>query len=328
MKTKFSSLNSPKSYAIFVRSSFGDLLMVDPLIKYIKELNLENKIDLFVEVKIAPLVEFMEHINNYYSLPSKGNKYFFFTYFGLKFRKNKYDISIAAKTGTGSANGYFQFMLGASKKISYVSKPNKWTDKLINCPIDYKEEIYDNQHYALSVLNLLNPNLQSIDESLFPKLININKSQINSNPRILISLSNNRNSCLLKNIKIASIFNKLFKEFKFEAVISVLKTDHHLALDLKNQLNLKSTIYLTPILRDYLKLIKSVDICFLGEGGSMHMAAALGVPQVVLFGETSKVTWSPLSLKATVIKDKSNVNNIPEEVVFETLKSKLIELKI
>ena len=28
------------------------------------------------------------------------------------------------------------------------------------------------------------------------------------------------------------------------------------------------------------------------------------------------------------IKDKSNVNNIPEEVVFETLKSKLIELKI
>jgi ADP-heptose:LPS heptosyltransferase len=91
---------------------------------------------------------------------------------------------------------------------------------------------------------------------------------------------------------------------------------------------LKSTIYLTPILRDYLKLIKSVDICFLGEGGSMHMAAALGVPQVVLFGETSKVTWSPLSLKATVIKDKSNVNNIPEEVVFETLKSKLIELKI
>ena len=155
MGSKLSSLNSPQSYAIVVRSSYGDLLMVDPLIKYIKKLNYENKIDLFVEDKNANLIEFMEHINNHYLLPSKGNKYFFFTYFGLKYRKNKYDISIAAKTGTGSANGYFQFMLGASIQIAYVSKPKTWTDKLINYPIDYEENIYEKQHYALSVLKLL-----------------------------------------------------------------------------------------------------------------------------------------------------------------------------
>ena len=41
----------PKSFAIFVRSSYGDLLMVDPLIKYIKQLNTDNKITLFVEDK-------------------------------------------------------------------------------------------------------------------------------------------------------------------------------------------------------------------------------------------------------------------------------------
>ena len=41
----------PKSYAIFVRSSYGDLLMVDPLIKYIKQVNTNNKITLFVEDK-------------------------------------------------------------------------------------------------------------------------------------------------------------------------------------------------------------------------------------------------------------------------------------
>ena len=36
----------PKSFAIFVRSSYGDLLMVDPLIKYIKQLNSEDIITL------------------------------------------------------------------------------------------------------------------------------------------------------------------------------------------------------------------------------------------------------------------------------------------
>tara|TARA_B100000929_G_scaffold129588_1_gene102615 strand:+ start:192 stop:419 length:228 start_codon:yes stop_codon:yes gene_type:complete len=42
----------PKSFAIFVRSSYGDLLVVDPLIKYIKQLNTDNKITLFVEDKL------------------------------------------------------------------------------------------------------------------------------------------------------------------------------------------------------------------------------------------------------------------------------------
>ena len=106
-----------KSFAIFVRSSYGDLLMTDPLIKYIKSLNINNKITLFVEDKNFQLIEFMENINSFYKIPSRGNKYLFFIFYGLKYRKNKYDISIAAKTGTGSANGFFQYMLGAKKQI-------------------------------------------------------------------------------------------------------------------------------------------------------------------------------------------------------------------
>ena len=100
-----------KSFAIFVRSSYGDLLMVDPLIKYIKQLNTNNKITLFVEDKNAQLIEFMENIDNFYQIPSKGNKYLFFIFFGLKYRKNKYDVSIAAKTGVGSTNGFFPYIL-------------------------------------------------------------------------------------------------------------------------------------------------------------------------------------------------------------------------
>ena len=313
----------PKSYAIFVRSSYGDLLMVDPLIKYIKQVNTNNKITLFVEDKNLQLIEFMENIDYFYTIPSKGNKYLIFTLFGLKYRKNKYDISIAAKTGVGSENGFFPYMLGAKKQISYISKTKTWTDKLVNNPIIYSEKIYHSQHYALGVLQLLDSKATKVPHYLYPKL----KSQINKNnnlqPKILISVSNNRDSCLLKNNEIAIIINKLSKKFKFDIYLSPLKIDYDKALNLKKKITPKSTIKLTPRLNGYIELMKSMGLCFFGEGGGMHIAAALGVHQVALFGHTSKITWSPLSKIATVLDDKSNVNNIPSGKILEALENKL-----
>ena len=312
-----------KSFAIFVRSSYGDLLMTDPLIKYIKSLNINNKITLFVEDKNFQLVEFMENINSFYKIPSRGNKYLFFIFYGLKYRKNKYDVSIAAKTGVGSANGFFPYMLGAKKQISYVSINKTWTDMLVNCPITYSEEIYHSQHYALGVLQLLDSKLTKIPHSLYPKL----KSQVNAGnnlkTKLLISVSNNRESCRLNNETTASIINTLSKEFQFDIHISTLKSDYDIAANLKKKIIQHSIINPTPLLKDFIKLMNAMDICLFGEGGSMHIAAALGVPQVVLFGFTSSTTWAPLSNTATVLNDKSNVNNIPKNQILEALKTKL-----
>ena len=310
-----------KSFAIFVRSSYGDLLMTDPLIKYIKSLNINNKITLFVEDKNFQLIEFMENINSFYKIPSRGNKYLFFIFYGLKYRKNKYDVSIAAKTGVGSANGFFPYMLGAKKQISYVSKNKTWTDMLVNCPITYSEEIYHSQHYALGVLQLLDSKLTKIPHSLYPKL----KSQVNAGnnlkTKLLISVSNNRESCRLNNETTASIINTLSKEFQFDIHISTLKSDYDIAVNLKKKIIQHSIINPTPLLKDFIKLMNAMDICLFGEGGSMHIAAALGVPQVVLFGFTSSTTWAPLSNTATVLNDKSNVNNIPKNQILEALKN-------
>jgi ADP-heptose:LPS heptosyltransferase len=325
MKTITKTSNLGKSYAIFVRSSYGDLLMTDPLIKYIKSLHQDNQISLFVEEKNAQLVEFMEYIDNFFIIPSKGNKYIFFIYYGLKYRKNNYDISIAAKTGVGSANGFFQFFLGAKKRISYVLRNRFWTDKLVNLPVEYSESIYEKQHYALSVLQLLNKEFKEIPEFFYPKLnLKIDKKDNNNNnKKLLISVSNNRETCLLNNESIAYIVNDLSREFELSIYISAIQSDYHLAADLQSNINCHSKIYITPLLKDYLYLLKSVDLCFFGEGGSMHMAAALEIPQVVLFGETSITTWSPLSKFATVLGNKSNVNNIPNNVILHALKNKL-----
>lgn len=315
-----------KSYAIFVRNSYGDLLMTDPLIKYIKQLNHENEITLFVDDKNFQLVEFMENINSYYIIPSKGNKYLLFIYFGLKYRKNKYDISIAAKTGVGSSNGFFQFFLGAKHRISYVLVNRRWTDRLLNCPVEYSEDLYENQHYALSVLQLLDNKILTIPKTLHPKLNTESNSGVMIRPQLLISVSNNRSKSLLSNSKIASIINKLGIYFDFDIYISCLDSDIDRAIILQSKITQKSIVKSSSTLEKFISLLKEIDICFLGDGGSMHIAAALGIHQVVLFGETSEITWAPITEKAIILRDALNVNNIPENQIFDALKKKLIKV--
>ncbi len=316
------NLSQPKSFALFVRSAYGDLLMVAPLINFIKQQNVDHKITLFVEDKNVQLVEFMENIDAYYQIPSKGNKYLLYALHGFKYRKNKYDISIAAKTGTGTANGFFPYMLGAKIRISYVSDKKRWTDWMVNYPVYYDNSTYHKQHYALGILHLLYKNINYIPKEIYPKLKNIvsKKTEVAT---ILVSVSNNRNTSQLKNSTIAKIINQLNRTNNILIYISTLEDDIKKSTNLQSLLNCKSAIKITHSLKKYLTLIDSVDLCFIGDGGGMHMTAALGVNQVVLFGHTSVLTWGPLSDKATVLSDKSDVNNIPIEQIISALKVKL-----
>lgn len=317
-------LDTKKTYALLVRSSYGDLLMTAPLINYIRKINQSNRIALFVEEKNAQLVPFMQNVDEFHVLPSKGNKYFQFIFYGLKYRRKKFDISIAAKTGVGSANGFFPFFLGAKNRISYVKSKKTWTDRLVNQAIVYNENIYHNQHYSLSVLQLLNPLATKVDKCLYPKINSpVGSSLKNNNIRVFTSVSNNRSSCTLDLDTLSIIINSLAKRYQFDVVISAMANDIEQAKKLQNKLLSKSMVQLSPNIADLLTLLKSVDLCFIGEGGVMHMAAALDIEQVVLFGHTSPTTWAPLSDKAIVLSDKESVNLIPKNLILSALDKKL-----
>ena len=107
----------------------------------------------------------------------------------------------------------------------------------------------------------------------------------------------------------------------------LLENDVKKANELQSLLDFKSSIKLTDSFKDYLALIDSVDLCFLGDGGGMHMAAALEINQVVLFGQTSTTTWSPLSDKAIILSDESDVNNIPAHQILSALQSSIRKIE-
>jgi heptosyltransferase II len=55
-------------------------------------------------------------------------------------------------------------------------------------------------------------------------------------------------------------------------------------------------------------LLKESDLLITNDSGPMHLAAALDVPQLAIFGSTSEIATGPLSNKATVIKHPVDCN--------------------
>jgi heptosyltransferase-3 len=72
----------------------------------------------------------------------------------------------------------------------------------------------------------------------------------------------------------------------------------------------------TPDLGELIAAVSVCDFVLCTDGGLMHIAAALDIPQVVLFGETSVMHWAPVSEKCTLLRRGGRVDQISvEEVV-------------
>jgi ADP-heptose:LPS heptosyltransferase len=59
---------------------------------------------------------------------------------------------------------------------------------------------------------------------------------------------------------------------------------------------------------------------FLGnDSGPAHMAAAFGVPVVVLFGISDPTVWAPWRVEAEVLTAESSIQAIPADRVLQSL---------
>jgi ADP-heptose:LPS heptosyltransferase len=72
----------------------------------------------------------------------------------------------------------------------------------------------------------------------------------------------------------------------------------------------------TPTLNELVAAVSLSDFVLSPDGGLIHIAAALGVPQVALFGSADPRQWAPVNEKARVLHRDGGADRISvEEVV-------------
>jgi ADP-heptose:LPS heptosyltransferase len=326
-----------KRIAIISRSAYGDLIAADVLMQHCCTKAPHAKITLFVDGKNATLLPYLQHYDNAVILPTRGNKYLYLLRAALKNRKQKFDLAISDKGSPSRMINLFLWALGAKDSIAY--RENNWHGKLINCGVDFDPNLKGSCHHAAEILNLVIPNCREVPKKYYPKLsipkniLTKSEPKINQalsvfkkkpGPLILISTSNNREDATLGVARHAQILNTLYKKQPCKIVISYLEKNTQEAMALTKELKAPTLPLFTNNFADFMVLLKNVDLVFVGEGGIMHLATALGKKTLGLFGRSSLASWEPLGKYALYLADKEDVKKISVEKIIGKLRDLIL----
>jgi ADP-heptose:LPS heptosyltransferase len=302
-----------KEIAFVRRNGLGDLLMAMPLLSLCRERIPQAKVVLFVDERNAPLAAYLEGVDEVAVISQAGGKPWGLLRTALKFRSRHFDLAISAKPTPMRQVNLFLRLLGARQRRAYVGPG--WDRWLINDPVQKSGE---GAHHALQTLRLLEPELREVPRHLYPQL----KGQFSPPPgfRLLVSVTNRRLGSLLDLERCAAVVNAVHaRKPGFSVVICGEPFDRSRAQALQQLLTVPSEVVIPDGFDPFLRLLGSCHAAFVGDGGIMHLMAALDRPQLVLFGGTRVAEWAPLSDRAKILADPHNVNFISQEAMVESL---------
>ncbi|MDP1835877.1 MAG: glycosyltransferase family 9 protein [Chlamydiales bacterium] len=305
-----------QNIAIIRRNGLGDLLCAMPLVSYCRKQAPNAEITLFVDRRNAPLTPYLKGFDEIHVF-TRGNKYLAACLAGFKHRGKSFDIAIAAKPTPMKLMSFSLFALGAEKRIAVTDKGI--VSRLVNSPQPMKPE--GSRHQALAILQLVAPEIQELPRELYPKLHMPFAAKPNAIPVLFVSLTNNRQASSLGVEGHQRVLNALAKDVHFKTLISCESRDIAKAKALSAKLTMDHEVSPSYSIDQLLLQLQRSDAVFVGDGGVMHLAAALDKPQVVLFGRPIDTQWHPLSDKATWHVAHEHVLDICVDSVVEDLRT-------
>ncbi|WP_117003045.1 MULTISPECIES: glycosyltransferase family 9 protein [Cysteiniphilum] len=316
--------------AIIRRNGFGDLVVAIPLINYLFHTYPDCEITLFTDERNSALVKYIPHIHNHVTF-MKGNRYKAYVVAAFKYR-GKYDWVIAADWGPMKGVSFFMKLLNAKKNSAYVNL-KKYVKAFSDAKFLLDPRV--DQHAGLTILQLLQGNKLEIPESYLPKFSPVSQvcpaeltdieKKLHFNDqnlqRLMVSVSNNRESSLLKSDKMADILNYLYDNgYQFNLVISCEQKDQGEAIELKEKLAFEANIVSTTSFDSFVCLVSQMDVFLIGDGGIMHLAGGFSKKQLCLFGGINATQWHPLGGEALVLYDPVDVNLLSSKIIIDKMK--------
>jgi ADP-heptose:LPS heptosyltransferase len=255
-------------------------------------------------------------------------------------RKRKFDLAIVPATVSLSATSDLLALLsGANMRVGAASLngiPNPRVDFFTHS-VDLLWDDDPHRHQVLRNMDILAPlGIKSEDLSLTigitpdeRKYAEAEAASLRGNKPYLVGIHPGagklENRWQPKNF--AEMANKLANEKNASVVVTVGPMDDEpYDYFCKHLLASHEVIYKKP-LRTVAAIISKLDLFITNDTGIMHVAGAVGVPMIALFGKTDPLQWAPNGPNVRYINiSDEDVNVISPETVWMEVESILAEI--
>lgn len=312
-------ITNPRKILLIRLDNIGDVILITPLIKNLKKLFPNAKIDVLVKNSTAPILKKNPYINKIFRLTPpwfarrKENSYDLKKTWGVikNLRKEEYDLGFELR---GQINNLALLALIAPKfKIGYSLKGGSFILDL-SCYPNQIHEVDKNNYLLESFLRKIKVKIPRLEREpeVFVGKTDIKKTQKifeKNRFNIVIHCSSAWSYRNYPPKLFAKVINKLVRRKK-DSFFSLLtnKSEQKTAKEILEHLEEKSKkntkIINNLSISQLIAFLSECDLFIGNDSGPAHISAALGKKTIVLFGPQDPKRFGPIGKNVRIIYKK------------------------
>ncbi|MBI5892855.1 MAG: glycosyltransferase family 9 protein [Deltaproteobacteria bacterium] len=324
-----------KRILVIRRNRVGDMICAIPLIKTLKKEFPHARLVVLGEEGNTDILKGVWCVDEIWTYRSgKGlfrNKYLGYLRFLIK-KEMDFDLAIGVKPGFSSLLAFITLMSGARYRIGCRLKKWHILNFCYNRPVKINTA-EKAEHQIEACLNLLkavdiHEPVRDIgfeverDKIVFAEQF-FDAHKIKKGERVAVfNVSNNRSVNLWAEERFAEVGRFITGKYGGWCVITAAPDDARRAHKICTMIGAGAVFCRTPSIMDYAAIIKMSRFLLCSEGGAMHVAAALNVPMIALFGRNNIDHWLPYSQEYTILSGKDGAFSISSDEVIQSIRKR------
>ncbi|GEM_PF-1801613 len=332
--------NQIRKVLLIRRNGIGDMICALPLIRNLRAAWPHVQLDILASEKNACVLDHLNLVNRVF-LYRRGKGLFRNHYLNLPrlmkpIQQEHYDLLIAIKAGFSSLLAVIAWATHVRWRLGYVPSRGHPLDFCFNLKIELPRE---REHQVESCLRFLKPlkiPRTSCDLSIgilpaherYASEI-LEQTHLKKDGFVLFNVSAKRHESRWTPSAIAHTAQELEAQFQLPTLLCGIPKDHKF-MHQAQRLSFSSirTVVEPPSLHHFAALIGCSRFLMCGDGGPMHVAAAMKTPSFVLFSATDPQIWRPYHVPFAYVQHGRFVADITPAEVISKIQSWLPTLSV
>lgn len=281
-------------FRILIRSSnwLGDAVMSAPAVRAIKNGRPDANVTILTQAKIADFWRAMPEVDDVISIPERAGV------FGVAWKiRGKYDVAILFPNSARSALEVW--LAGIPRRLGYAGHKRAWMlNQIISEPKSKKP--LRPVHHGARYMRIAEKTGAAATPLTFPAV-----ARPDGSIRLgVVPGAEYGPAKRWQPIRFRRMMQLVSDTIPCSWVILGVKKDRVLADEIADGLSGVDCRNLTgkTSLAELIEILRGLDVLVSNDTGTMHLAAALGVPVVAIFGSTEPMLTAPLGERQIIIR--------------------------